>query len=62
MNKNQKCIVSESSPHHANRVGYFQFYGTGSSNGVAVLTEEPVDPETESRTYFAVSVGDIQTI
>jgi hypothetical protein len=41
MEKNAKIVVSDHAPHHSGRVGYFQFYGTGVSNGAMVLATEP---------------------
>lgn len=38
MKKGTKVIVSNEAPFHKGRVGYFQFYGEGESNGVAVCS------------------------
>lgn len=60
MKKNQRCIVSENAPHHANRIGFFQFYGEGASAGVAVLATEPVDQRDGARVLFAVASNHIE--
>ncbi len=41
MEKNQKIRVSDSAPHHAGRVGYFQFLGTEVSAGCAICANDP---------------------
>lgn len=62
MKPNQKCIVSSSAPHHANRIGYFQFYGEDSSKGTAVLASQPVNRHNETAVLFAVSVENISAL
>lgn len=61
---NQKCRVKETATHHAGRIGYFQFYGKGPSEGVVVLSAAPtIKPRKRDKnlykapmTLFAVSV------
>lgn len=59
MNRNQKCIVSHMHPRFPARVGFFQFFGEGPNEGLAILTLEPVLPQNESGTWFVVNRGDI---
>jgi hypothetical protein len=58
MQKNQKVVVANSAPHHAGRIGYFQFFGEGASKGVAVLSANPSE-NGKAMTVFAVSNSDI---
>jgi hypothetical protein len=63
MKRNQKVQVSEETKfsHNRGRVGYFQFFGEGPSNGVAVLTVEPTDSTKGSPgRYFAVKKDEIK--
>lgn len=55
MNKNDLVQVSANAPHHAGRIGYFQFSGKGPSTGVAVLSEQPCNDESSSHALFAVN-------
>lgn len=58
MKKNQRVRVKQTAPHHAGRVGYFQFAGEGSSEGTVVLAEEP-DKLGKPQTLFAVDSHNI---
>ena len=59
MKKGQMVKVSSFAPHHANRIGYFQFYGKGPSEGVVVLADKP---DKNPRVLFAVDVRFINFI
>lgn len=48
---NQRVVVKQTSKHHSNRVGFFQFNNTG---GSAILTDQPVNPRNDSGAYFVV--------
>lgn len=61
MEKNQKVRVSPTAKHHAGKLGYFQFYGKDSSEGVAVLSESPTET-TQSFALFAVGVDEIAAV
>ncbi len=62
INQNQRCVVAATAPHHANRVGFFQFFGKGNTAGCAVLTAEPISAFNNTGTYFAVDVADVQPL
>jgi hypothetical protein len=62
MNKNTKCVVKISAPHHAERVGYFQFFGEGESSGTAVFTDAPVNQKKDTTTFFAVKDTDFEVM
>lgn len=55
--QNQRCVVKQTAPHHANRVGFFQFVH-GSST--AVLTNKPLNPRNDAGEYFAVNKNDLE--
>lgn len=54
---NQKVRVSSKHPFHADRIGYFQFYGTGPSEGCIILAEKP---NSDPKTLFVVGPSDIE--
>lgn len=55
--KEQLLRVKNTSPSHAGRKGYFQFFG-GPEADCVVMTEEPAG--TNPRTYFAVGLDDVE--
>jgi hypothetical protein len=62
MKLNQKCLVSSFAPFHANRIGYFQFFGEGSSKNTIVLADKPYSSSDGGRVMFAVSRENIEVI
>lgn len=55
MKVDTRIVVSHDAPHHAGRVGYFQFFGKGPSEGTMVLAEEPSkDTASRSQKLFAI--------
>lgn len=59
MEINQKCVIRSDHQFHPGRVGFFQFFGKGESQGCVVLSEKPTSKEDKSTTYFAVGRDDI---
>jgi len=66
MEKNQRCVVSAAAPHHANRVGYFQFTGDGPANMWVVLSDKPIEAiapaSADGAIHFVVDMADLQII
>ena len=59
MKLNQKCVVSSDHKFWPGRVGYFQFYGEGLSDGTAVLSAEPSSNDGP-KTLFSVRKNQIK--
>lgn len=58
MRLNEKVVVAANAKYHADKVGYFQFFGEGPSLGTVVLSTEPVD-NFRTATLFAVDIKNI---
>lgn len=59
MKKNQEVTVKSNHPFHGGRIGYFQFFGAGPSEGAVVLSSKPTDGSGKPNTIFAVNASDL---
>jgi hypothetical protein len=58
---NTKVVVSDIALHHANKVGWIEFYGESTSDGVVVLRPQAGRKEKETE-LFVVKIEHIQPI
>jgi hypothetical protein len=60
MKKDSKIVVNSNHPHHANKIGYFQFMG-GPNRDVVVCCESPSCCENGvSQVLFCIGEGDFE--
>lgn len=62
MKKNDKVQVKQDHPHHPNQIGYFQFEGEGKSQGIAVVSVDPVHDQTKTQILFCVGMEEITPV